>query len=178
MSQAGSAKPQPIHEQDENLDTESQQFLTFQAGGEEYGVDILAVQGIRGWEGTTPIPNTPDYVKGVINLRGSIIPIIDLRIRFGLQESAYSSTNVVIVLRVESEGRERTMGIVVDSVSDVHTVALKDIHPPPELGEKQTDKFLCGVATVDDMVVILLDTDKLLDLQELVDVDVREDRQD
>ena len=164
-----------IHIDNEHLDSDSRQFLTFHAGGEEYGVDILSVQGIRGWEGATQMPNTPDHVKGVINLRGSIIPIIDLRIRFGLEESDHSSTNVVIVLRVESAERERTMGIVVDGVSDVHTLALNDIHPTPELGERSYDKFLCGVATVGEKVVILLDTDKLLDLQEVVNFDVPEE---
>ena len=95
---------------------EGEQYLTFMLAGEEYGVDILRVQEIKGWDNVTPIPNTPSYIKGVINLRGTIVPIIDLRERFSLETISYGPTTVVIVLKVNSDKGSRTMGIVVDAV--------------------------------------------------------------
>jgi purine-binding chemotaxis protein CheW len=149
--------------------TETQQILTFHICGEEYGVDILTVHGIRGWEGATEMPNTPDYIKGVINLRGAIIPLIDLRKRFDFDGIEYSKTNVVIILSVEFQQRERTIGIVVDGVSDVVTVSMTDIHPPPEFGENVSAGYTDGLATIDEKVVMLLDPNKLMDFDRLVD---------
>jgi len=144
---------------DSNADTD--QYLTFLLAGEEYGVDILRVQEIKGWDNVTPIPNTPSYVKGVINLRGTIIPIIDLRQRFGIPGISYGPMTVVIVLKVVGGERERTMGIVVDGVSDVYNVASADMNPPPDFGAVDVG-YVNGLATVGDKMVIVLNIDALL----------------
>lgn len=141
--------------------TDTDQYLTFILAGEEYGVDILRVQEIKGWDSVTPIPNTPDYIKGVINLRGTIVPIIDLRHRFSLDAIPYGPTTVVIVLKVISDSGHRTMGIVVDAVSDVYNVASEEMKPPPDFGAISID-YVKGLATVDEKMVIALDIDRLL----------------
>jgi len=141
--------------------TDTDQYLTFILAGEEYGVDILRVQEIKGWDSVTPIPNTPDYIKGVINLRGTIVPIIDLRHRFSLDEIPYGATTVVIVLKVESENGNRTMGIVVDAVSDVYNVSEDEMKPPPDFGTISID-YVKGLATLEEKMVIVLEIDKLL----------------
>ena len=112
----------------------SEQYLTFMLAGEEYGVDILRVQEIKGWDKVTRIPHTPDYVLGVINLRGAVVPILDLRRRFGLETIAFGPTTVVIVVRVMSGRDERTVGVVVDAVSEVYNVDAADTKPPPDVG--------------------------------------------
>jgi len=143
-----------------NAEAEGQQYLTFLLDGEEYGVDILRVQEIKGWDRVTPIPNTSDYVRGVINLRGFVVPIVDLRRRFGMEAAEVSKTTVVIMLRVRHEQAERTVGFVVDAVSDVYTVDAGQLRPPPELGRSES-RFVNGLATVDGKMVILLDVDQL-----------------
>ena len=143
------------------------QYLTFIIAQEEYGVDILRVQEIKGWSKTTPIPNTPDYIKGVMNLRGAIVPIIDLRERFGLPPLEYGPMTVVIVLSVFSEERERLMGVVVDAVSDVYNVKPDDLKPAPDLGRKLRSEFVKGLATVDEKLMIVIDIDNLLNSDEL-----------
>jgi len=143
------------------------QYLTFMLAGEEYGVDILRVQEIKGWGKVTPIPNTPDYVRGVMNLRGTIVPIIDLRKRFNLESIEYGPTTVVIVLRVESEGCDRIMGIVVDAVSDVYAVPNEELRASPDFGGEVNVEFVKGLATVDEKMVIMLNIDKLLNSDEL-----------
>ncbi len=140
---------------------DSSQYLTFLLGGEEYGVDILRVQEIKGWDNVTQIPNTPDYIKGVINLRGAIVPIIDLRQRFNLENTQYGPTTVVIVLKVRNNEKERTVGIVVDAVSDVYNIAGDDMKPPPDFGDIDVE-FVNGLATIDDKMVITLNIDELL----------------
>jgi len=102
-----------------NNDEDQTQFLSFTLGVEDYGVNILRVQEIRGWEEVRDIPNTPDYIKGVLNLRSTVVPIIDLRIRFGLDKVEYLPTTVIIVLSVEKEDGTHVMGVVVDAVSDL-----------------------------------------------------------
>ena len=144
-----------------NSDDE-QQYLTFIMAGEEYGVDILAVQEIRGWEPTTVVPNAPDYIKGVINLRGTIVPIMDLRSRFNLERVEYSPVTVVIILKVETERGERVMGIVVDAVSDVHSISDSDTRNSPELIEDLNTEFIRSLVSVDDSMIILLDVQRLL----------------
>ncbi|TVQ70905.1 MAG: purine-binding chemotaxis protein CheW [Chromatiaceae bacterium] len=141
---------------------EGDQYLTFILAGEEYGIDILRVQEIRGWTKTTPIPNAPRYLKGVINLRGTIVPIVDLRERFGLDRLEYGPTTVVIVVRVQGESRDRDMGIVVDAVSEVYNFDAKDRQAPPDLGGAIDDQFVQGLATVEEKMIILLDIDRLL----------------
>ncbi len=141
----------------------TKQFLTFVLGEEEYGVDILRVQEIKGWERATAIPNTPDYIRGVMNLRGAVVPVVDLRRRFALDSTEYLSTTVVIVVKVEGDGA-RTMGFVVDAVSDVYNVATEHIQPAPDFGARVDTKYIRGLAVVDDKMVILLDLDRLIGL--------------
>ncbi len=155
---------QAVDEQpgDESKAAETAQYLTFILAGEEYGVDILRVQEIKGWERVTPIPNTPDFVKGVINLRGTIVPIIDLRQRFGLDRIEYGKTTVVIVLKIRHEEQERTMGIVVDAVSEVYDVQAEETRATPDFGGVVDTDSVKGLATVDDKMIILLDIDHLI----------------
>jgi len=147
--------------------SEAEQFLTFIMAEEEYGVDILRVQEIRGWDVVTPIPNTPAYVKGVINLRGTIVPIVDLRERFGLESIEYGPTTVVIVLKVIGESSERIMGIVVDAVSDVYNIDNADMKPAPDFGSSVSIDFVRGLSTVSETMLIILDIDKMLTADEL-----------
>jgi purine-binding chemotaxis protein CheW len=140
----------------------SEQYLTFQLAGEEYGVDILRVQEIKGWEKATRIPHAPHYVLGVINLRGAIVPIIELRRRFGLESVEFGPTTVVIVVKVASERGERTVGMVVDAVCEVYNVDAADVKPPPEVGSSVDTAFVRGLATVEDKMLILLDIDRLI----------------
>ena len=144
------------------------QYLTFILADEEYGVDILRVQEIRGWESVTKLPNAPEYIKGVINIRGTIVPIVDLRMRFGMEEVEYSPVTVVIVLKVHNdEGRERVMGIVVDAVSDTYSIPEEHMKDAPEFGKKVDLDYVKGLATVDEKMLILVDIDKLLNAGEL-----------
>lgn len=151
-----------VYDESGHIGGDGNQYLTFLLAGEEYGVDILRVQEIKGWDTVTKIPNTPEYVKGVINIRGTIVPIIDLRQRFGLEEKVYGPTTVVIVLRVESDSGERTMGIVVDAVSDVYNIAGEEEKPAPDFGAEIDTEYVRGLATVDQKMVILLDIDQLI----------------
>lgn len=145
-----------------SLSTAENQYLTFMLAGEEYGVDILTVQELRGWEHTTPIPNTPAFVLGVINLRGVVVPIVDLRARFGLAAMEYGPTTVVIIVKVEAAGKERVLGIVVDAVSEVYDINKDDMQPPPDMDGSISIDFVTGLATMDDKMVILLDINKLV----------------
>ncbi len=151
---------------------EGQQYLTFMLAGEEYGVDILRVQEIKGWDTVTKIPNTPDYIRGVINLRGTIVPIIDLRLRFSLDQLDYGATTVVIVIKVLNENRkERTMGIVVDAVSDVYNISNDDFKEAPDFGTAVDTNFVRGLATVNENMVILLEIDHMCNSAELKVID-------
>lgn len=150
---------------------QTDQYLTFMLAGEEYGVDILRVQEIKGWDTVTPLPNTPHYVKGVINLRGTIVPIIDLRERFAMPPMPYGPTTVIIVLKVletsaEGDESERITGVVVDSVSDVRNLPTADVQPPPSVGHGGVSGVK-GLSHVDDHLLILLDIDKLLSTNSL-----------
>lgn len=146
-----------------NDKTDVDQYLTFMLDGEEYGVDILKVQELRGWESVTPIPNTPDYVRGVINLRGVVVPIIDLRSRFGLEDIEPGPTTVVVIVKLESaSGKERVMGIVTDAVSEVYSIGQSDLQPTPEMESSVAIDFVKELATIDNKMVILLDINKLV----------------
>lgn len=138
------------------------QYLTFVCAGEEYGVDILCVQEIKGWEGVTRVPYTPHYLLGVMNLRGVIVPVIDLRQRFQLEPRTPDSSTVVIVVRVRAGAAEKTAGIVVDAVSEVYTVAPADVKPTPDLGTAIDAACVRGLTPVDDKMVMLLDIDRLV----------------
>ena len=135
-----------------------QQFLSFQLGAEEYGIDILRVQEIRAYEKATRMPNTPAYIKGVINLRGVIVPVIDLRMKFGLESAEYNEMTVVVVLNLA----HRTVGIVVDSVSDVLALAAGDIRPAPEFTARVDNAFVRGLATIDQRMLIIADIERLM----------------
>lgn len=139
------------------------QYLTFFCDQEEYGVDILRVQEIRGWSQATMIPNTPSYMRGVINIRGTIVPIIDLRERLCLDRQEYGRTTVVIVLRIEFEGRDRMVGIVVDAVSDVYNVTDAQMKPAPDFAAVGQIQFAKSLATVDEKMIIILEVDRLYD---------------
>ena len=138
------------------------QYLTFVCAGEEYGVDILRVQEIKGWDGVTRVPYAPPYLLGVMNLRGVIVPVIDLRLRFGLAKRAADASTVVVVVRVRSARGERTAGIVVDAVSEVYSIAPDAVKPTPELGVSAAGTCVRGLATVADKMVMLLDIDDLV----------------
>ena len=139
------------------------QYLTFMLANEEYGIDILRVQEIKGWDGVTPMPNMPDYILGVINLRGTVVPIIDLRKHFELESIPFDKTTVVIVVRVSNgEQGERTMGIVVDAVSEVHNIAKTGMKPAPDFGGTCNTESISGLVTQDNKMIIILDIDHLM----------------
>jgi purine-binding chemotaxis protein CheW len=151
----------------------SEQFLTFVVDGEEYGVDILRVQEIRGWSQPMPIPNTPPFIKGVINIRGDIVPIADLRERLGLAPIPVGSTTAVVVLRVSQGSRHRVMGIVVDAMSDVTNVPVDQIKTPPRFGHGDgagngnggvPGGLARAIATIADKMVTILDVDQVFAL--------------
>ena len=145
------------------------QFLSFTLGQEEYGVDVLRVQEIRSWEPVSRIPNVPTHEKGVINLRGAIVPIIDLRERFQLGATHYTALTVVIVLLVHQAEKTRVMGVVVDTVSDVIDVDKALIQSAPHFGTKVSTEFINGLVSVNQRMVMLLDVDKLLKLDGVED---------
>ena len=138
-------------------EAEGREFLTFRLSGEEYAIDILKVQEIRGWENPTAIANTPDFIKGVINLRGTIVPIVDLRIKFKGQ-AKYDAFTVVIILTVA----RRVMGIVVDAVSDVVTLTADQMRAAPEFGAGLDTRFITGLGTLGDRMLILTDIERLM----------------
>jgi purine-binding chemotaxis protein CheW len=141
----------------------TREVLVFILGGDEYGVDILKVQEIRGYDKVTPIPAAPDYVKGIVNLRGTIVPVIDLRVKFRLAEVKYDQFTVVVILRLAA----RVVGVVVDGVSDVMALTASEVRPAPELGTVVDASFIAGVATQAERMVLLLDIEKLLSTGEL-----------
>ena len=142
---------------------ELNQYLTFILDEEEYGVPILTVMGIQGWEKTTPIPNSPDYVMGIINLRGEVVPIVDLRKRFDLEVIPYGTHTVVIVVKIEQASKERTVGLVVDAVADVHDINTEDMRKTPEFGKAISNDFVKGLGLIDEKMVIILEIDQLVD---------------
>lgn len=156
---------------DKNLRANGAQFLSFTLGKEEYGVDILRVQEIRSWEPVSRIPNVPSYEKGVVNLRGAIVPIIDLRERFQLGLTHYGPTTVVVVLQVRIGEKVRVMGVVVDAVSDVIDVDKTTVQSAPNFGAKVSTEFISGLVSVSGRMVMLLDVDKLLKLDGVDDDD-------
>ena len=139
-------------------DAGGQEFLTFRLGAEEYGIEILKVQEIRGWEVPTAIANTPAFIKGVINLRGIIVPIVDLRLKFGLSGVTYDALTVVIILSVA----RRVVGIVVDAVSDVVTLLPQQVRAAPEFGTSLDTRFITGLGTLGERMLILADIERLM----------------
>ena len=162
-----------LNEQSQNLtsmnmelgdEDKGSQFLSFNVGGEEFAVNILSVQEIRGWEKPTFLPNSPIYIKGVLNLRGTIVPVMDLRNRFRFKTSSYLDTTVIIILKVSYGDKERLMGCVVDGVSDVFNMEESEISDVPDYGSGVDSRFTAGVMTVEDHAVTLLELTNLLSL--------------
>jgi purine-binding chemotaxis protein CheW len=148
---------------DSALEEGGSEFLTFRLGAEEYGIDILRVNEIRGWEVPTAIAGTPEFIKGVINLRGTIVPIIDMRLKFRLASAVYNDFTVMIILRLA----RRVVGIVVDAVSDVLTLAPQQIRPAPDFGTALDTRFITGLGTVDERMLILVDIERLLSSEDM-----------
>jgi purine-binding chemotaxis protein CheW len=141
----------------------SGEYLTFTLGKEEYGIEILKVQEIRGYETVTRIANSPDFIKGVVNLRGTIVPIIDMRIKFRLCEAQYNEFTVVIILNVAG----RVVGMVVDSVSDVIQLTAEQVRPAPDFSSAFDTKYITGLGTVDDRMLILVDIERLMSASDM-----------
>ena len=137
---------------------EVNQFLSFTLGAEEYGIDILKVQEIKGYSAITHIPNAPPHVKGVMNLRGTVVPVVDLRAKFSMEPVEYNKFTVIIVVMVG----EKIAGLVVDAVSDVLNVAASEVRPAPDFGARCDTRFIRGVVSIGDKLAVLLDIDKLL----------------
>jgi purine-binding chemotaxis protein CheW len=146
---------------------DGQQFLSFLLDDEEFGIDILRVQELRGWTAVTKVPDMPEYLKGVLNLRGAIIPVIDLRLRFGLTPKAYGPTTVVIVVKVNTAGTERIMGIIVDAVAETYNLSTDAIQPPPKMGGVINSEYIMGLVAQGDKMVVLMDVDELMNSGEL-----------
>jgi purine-binding chemotaxis protein CheW len=142
-------------------------YLTFSLAGEEYGIGILKVKEIIGMMPITIVPQTPDYIKGVINLRGKVIPVVDLRLKFLMNPAAYTERTCIIVVEIAASGRTILMGILVDSVSEVLNIKGADIEETPAFGTKLNTEFILGMAKVSGGIKILLDIDQVLSIQEM-----------
>jgi purine-binding chemotaxis protein CheW len=145
------------------VDDASEQFLTFLVGREEYGVDILRVQEIKAFSTVTAVPNTPAYIRGVMNLRGTVVPVIDLRVKFGLANPSYDKFTVIVVVKL----RSKVVGLVVDAVSDVLDIRAAAIEQPPELVTDAETAFIRGMATIGERLVMLVDVDQVIALESL-----------
>lgn len=154
----------PEQQQDED---QAQEFLTFALGSEEYAIDILSVQEIRSFEKPTQIANAPVFIKGVINLRGTIVPIVDMRIKFDTGAAEYTSFTVVIILHINN----RLIGIVVDNVSDVTSLQAKEIRPAPEFGAAVDTSYIRGVASLDGRTLIVVNIARLMQAGDMALVD-------
>lgn len=144
-----------------------QEFLTFTLGDEEYAIDILKVQEIRGYDAVTRIANTPDYIKGVINMRGVIVPVVDMRLKFNVGQAVYDQFTVMIILNLG----HRVVGMVVDGVSDVVALSPEQIRPAPEFGAAMDTQYIQGLASLDQRMAIVVDIEKLMTSQEMGLVD-------
>jgi purine-binding chemotaxis protein CheW len=149
-------------------DTSTKQFISFTIGDEEYGVDIMAIREIKGWTASTELPNTPPFIRGVINLRGAIVPILDLRARFSAARTDASARHVIIVVAVGA----RVAGILVDAVADIISVSTSDIQPVPQLDQSGAAGFLTGLVTVEGRMVALLDLAQVFDFEALAELTV------
>lgn len=145
-----------------------QKLLTFSLADEGYGVSILKVKEIIGMMDITPVPKTPDFIKGVINLRGKIIPIMDLRIKFGMTQQEYDERTCIIVVEVELKGVQKLLGVVVDMVSEVVTISQNQIEPPPDYGKSMEHNFILGIGKIKDRVVIILDIEEVFASEDII----------
>lgn len=139
-------------------DSNRRQFITFRTGEQDFGADIMAIREIRGWTETTPLPHAPDYVRGVINLRGVVLPVVDLKARLGLGLTDANSKDVIVVV----QAGERTIGLLVDAVSDILTVTAGEIQPTPELAREADAAFIEGIAVLSERMVTILSMDRLI----------------
>lgn len=151
--------------------SEEQKYLMFFLNNENYGLPILQVNEIIGVMDITPIPKTPNFMKGIINLRGKIIPVMDLRLKFTMEEREYDQLTCIIIVETHVEGRKNFVGILVDKVAEVVNVYSKDIELPPQYGqEEDTTNFLTGIGKVKDKVVMLLNIDSIIHCQEMINL--------
>lgn len=148
-------------------ESSTRQYISFTIGDEEYGVDIMAIREIKGWTATTELPNTPSFIRGVINLRGAIVPILDLRARFTGSRTDAAPRHVIIVVAVGA----RVAGVLVDAVADIITVATGDIQPIPQVDHGDTSSgFLSGLVSVEGRMVALLDLERVYDFDTIADL--------
>ncbi len=152
----------------EAVSQDEKKYLMFYLNDENYGIPILHVNEIIGVMGITPIPKTPSYMKGIINLRGKIIPVMDLRLKFSMEEREYDQLTCIIIVEIQVEGNKKFIGIVVDKVAEVVNVYSKDIELPPQYGQEDETGFLTGIGKVKDKVVMLLDIDSIINSQEML----------
>lgn len=143
------------------METTEEKLLTFSLGSEGYGLSILKVKEIIGMMHITPVPRTPNFVKGVINLRGKIIPVVDLRTKFNMEEKPYNERTCIIVVEVSLNNTQRLLGVVVDMVSEVVSIESNEIEPPPQYGTKLDHNFILGIGKIKDRVVIIIDIDEI-----------------
>ncbi len=152
-----------VQDADAGSEGDRQEYLTFCLGGEEYGVDILKVQEIRSYDTVTRLPEAPHYIKGVINLRGTIVPVVDMRLKLNLGNADYDKHTVMIILNVGS----KVIGMVVDGVSDVMTLAASQVRPPPEFAGVLDTRYITGLGALDDRMLILVDIDRLMSASDM-----------
>jgi purine-binding chemotaxis protein CheW len=157
------SSPSPSPAPQAAVSTNLREFLAFKLGAEEYGIDILRVQEIRSYEKPTRIARAPDFIKGVINLRGVIVPIVDLRLKFHLDDASYTEFTVVIVLNIGS----RVVGIVVDAVSDVITLSSDQLRPVPDFSSTIASEHVLAIGAIEERMLILIDIDKLMTSEEM-----------
>jgi len=156
-----------LQQENRTLQEKEGKYLTFTLANEDYGLEILKVREIIGMMDITQVPQTPEYVKGVINLRGRVIPVLDLRLKFGLEAAEYGERTCIIVVEVQSEVGPVQMGVVVDSVSEVLNINGDDIEPPPSFGSRLKTQFILGIAKAKGTIKILLDIDRVLTSEEM-----------
>lgn len=145
-------------------------YLTFTLGNEEYGIPILQVKEIIGLMDITVVPRTPGFIKGVINLRGKIIPILDLRIKFGMSEKKHNERTCIIVVEIYTNNTKNLMGVVVDTVSEVVNIPAKDIEEPPQYGAKVNNNFLIGMGQIKEKVIMLLNIEEIINNEEMINL--------
>lgn len=147
-----------------------QKLLTFSLGSEGYGISILKVKEIIGMMDITPVPRTPEFIKGVINLRGKIIPVMDLRVKFSMDAQEYDERTCIIVVEVSINGAQKLLGVVVDTVSEVVTISSDQIEPPPEYGTSVEHNSILGIGKIKERVVIILDIDEVFLCEEVLKI--------
>ena len=145
----------------------TKQFITFTIDAEEYGIDIMVVREIKGWTETTPIPKAPSHMRGVINLRGAVVPVIDLSVRFGKPASPVTKRTCIVIIEIEASGERHILGVVVDAVNAVLDIPASEIEPPPAFGARIRTDFIQGMGKVNGKFVVLLDVDHVLAIEEM-----------